>query len=206
MTEQILHNKERLFDLWAPFYDFPLTSVFYQAVHKRLIEYLELTQNPQVLDLGCGTGLLLNRLATTFPQLKGVGLDLSEQMITEATEGNLYPHRLSYQQGNAQTMPFHSGQFTMVFNTISFLHYPHPHQVLQEIYRVLSFGGYYYLADFTVRDDALFPPIWTSFNQINFYSPQQRQKLATAAGLTCLGHYYLLGPVLLTIFVKEDRR
>ncbi len=86
MTRILISNKEKFFDRWAPNYDFLLTSVFYQAVHKRLIEYVELPEQPNVLDLGCGTGRLLNRLATEFPALQGTGLDLSAEMLHQARQ------------------------------------------------------------------------------------------------------------------------
>ena len=88
MNRDIFSNKEKFFDLWAPHYDFLLTTVFYQAVHKRLLEYVELPEQPNVLDLGCGTGRLLNRLATQFPTLRGTRLDLSAKMLHQAQQGN----------------------------------------------------------------------------------------------------------------------
>uniref|UniRef100_A0A1D9G4F6 Methyltransferase domain-containing protein n=1 Tax=Moorena producens (strain JHB) TaxID=1454205 RepID=A0A1D9G4F6_MOOP1 len=63
MSSNFFSIKEKFFDLWAPNYDILFTTVFYQALHKRLLEYVELTNQPNVLDLGCGTGRLLNRLA-----------------------------------------------------------------------------------------------------------------------------------------------
>ena len=38
---------------------------------------------------------------------------------------------------------------------------------------------------------------------VNFYSPKQREKLADNAGLKTQDHYYLLGRVMLSIFVKN---
>ena len=203
MAEKVFKTKERIFDLWAPYYDFPLTSVFYQAIHKRLLEYLDLPEDAYILDLGCGTGRLFRRLGKQFTSVRGVGLDLSGEMISQARERNLYPDRITYTQGNAESLPFEAETFTAAFNTISFLHYPNPQIVLREIHRVLMTGGRYYLADFTVRDDVKPPRFLFSSNKISFYSAKQRDNFAQEVGLKCLGHYYLLGPVLLTIFCKE---
>ena len=202
MTNNVLPNKEKFFDRWAPNYDFLLTTVVYQAIHKRLLEYVELPDQPNVLDLGCGTGRLLNRLATQFPTLQGIGLDLSAEMLRQAQQRNQHGLRLAYRQGNAESLPFADGEFDAVFNTISFLHYSNPQQVFSEVSRVLRPSGRLYLVDWTAREEtgALYIPF--SPGGIRAYSPQRREKIGVAAGLECLGHHYLLGPVLLTVFGK----
>ena len=202
MNRDIFSNKEKFFDLWAPSYDFLFTTVFYQAVHKRLLEYVELPEQPNVLDLGCGTGRLLNRLATQFPTLRGTGLDLSAKMLHQAQQGNRHKERLVYKQGNAESLPFVESQFDAVFNTLSFLHYPNPQQVFQEVNRVLYPSGKFYLVDFTVREWKGANSLPLSPGGIHFYSTQQREQFGLVVHLKCLGHYYLLGSVVLSIFSK----
>jgi ubiquinone/menaquinone biosynthesis C-methylase UbiE len=202
MTNHVLRNKEKFFDLWAPNYDFLLTTVFYQAVHKRLIEYVKLPDQPNILDLGCGTGRLLHRLATQFPTLQGIGLDLSAEMLRQAQQRNLHGVRLSYKQGNAEALPFGDSEFDAVFNTLSFLHYPNPQQVFSEVSRVLRPMGRFYLVDTTVREETVTGYFPFSPGGIRLYSPQRREQFGVAAGLECLGHHYLLGSILLTVFSK----
>lgn len=211
----IFSQKQWLFDLWAPRYDWLFPSVVYQALHQRLLEYLKLPETPQVLDLGCGTGKLLLRLSATFPQLQGIGVDLSPQMIQQAqarlqslartsalAQGRLLTQqpqheRLQFLVANAEQLPWAEPSFDAVFNTMSFLHYPNPEAVLTQVHQVLKPGGHYYLVDITAR--------WATEplgerGQIRLYSPSVRERLGQAAGLYCQGHYYLLGPVVLSIF------
>lgn len=201
MSNDISTKKQKFFDRWAPNYDFIFTTIFYQAIHKRLLEYVELPLNPNVLDLGCGTGKLLHRLATNFPNLKGTGLDFSKEMLTRARKNNQHRKRLIYISGNAESLPFANAQFDAVFNTISFLHYPNPQQVFSEVCRVLKQGGTYYLSDYTVRKERGFMPI--SPGGLKFYSKQEREELGLNVSLQCNGHYYLLGQILLTKFLKK---
>ena len=198
MSNNFFNNKARFFDSWAPFYDYLFTTIFYQAIHKRLLEYVELQANPLVLDLGCGTGRLLQRLAAKFTDLRGIGLDLSTEMLRQARRKNQYRERVIFKQGNANHLPFANNQFQAVYNTISFLHYPNPEQVLQEISRVLSQRGYFYLVDYqSIKDIS---QVGISPGELRFYSREQREELGKKAGLNCLGHYDLLGPIILTIF------
>ncbi|BAY11622.1 class I SAM-dependent methyltransferase [Calothrix sp. NIES-2098] len=202
MTINFINEKKQAFDLWAPSYDWLLPSVFYQSVHKRLLEYVDLPPRPHVLDLGCGTGRLLDRLAAKFPDLRGTGLDLSPQMVRVARQNNRHRPRLIYVEGKAEFLPFADGQFDAVFNTISFLHYLEPTQILNEVGRVLSPGGRFYLVDTTVKGKPELHLKLGSLGKVRFYSSNQRELMGASAGLSCIGHYYLLGPVLLTIFAK----
>ncbi|MDJ0520255.1 MAG: class I SAM-dependent methyltransferase [Trichodesmium sp. MO_231.B1] len=194
--------KQTFFDRWAPTYDWLFPSVVYQAIHKRLLEYVNLPTSANVLDLGCGTGKLLHRLAINFPNLQGTGLDLSPEMISQANSRNCYPQRLRFLLGNAEEMPFGEEQFDAVFNTISFLHYPHPQQVFNEVSRVLRPGGYFYLVDSYFKWQDEFQYLSISPGGLNLYSPEAREKLGQEAGLNLQANYYLLGAVLLTIFTK----
>jgi ubiquinone/menaquinone biosynthesis C-methylase UbiE len=200
MADDFFNNKADFFNRWAPNYDCLLTTVFYQAVHQRLLEYVDLPDGAQVLDLGCGTGRLLTRLAAKFPTLQGTGLDLSQAMLEQARQNNRYHPRLIYVQGNAESLPFAQGQFDAVFNTISFLHYPHPDKVFAQIRRVLRPQGRFYLADSTIGTLRSFP---FSPGGIRFYSPQKREEFGKAAGMKCCGHYYLVSAILLSIFAPE---
>lgn len=205
MATDILTSKTRFFDRWALTYDWLLPSVFYQAVHKRLLEYVQLSEQANVLDIGCGTGRLLDRLANHFPHLQGTGLDLSTEMLRQARRSNRHRPRLIFIQGVSHAMPFAENQFEAAFSTISFLHYPEPQQVLKQVHRVLQPGGRFYLVDYTVSEQRseiqrrLLSPI-----SIRFYSRQTRVRLGIEAELSCAGHHHLLGPVLLTIFVKAQ--
>ena len=201
MSEEIFDKKASFFDRWAPNYDLIFTTIFYQSLHKRLLSYLSLPHPSYVLDLGCGTGRLLNRLAENFPDLQGIGVDLSLQMLKEARETNQHHPRLIFTKGNAENLPCADNQFDAVFNTISFLHYPNPQQVFKEVSRVLKPQGKFYLVDYIQLyslDSIPFSP-----GGINFYSTQQREAFAENVGLKTQGHYYLLGRVVLSIFVKD---
>ncbi|WP_107667803.1 class I SAM-dependent methyltransferase [Cyanothece sp. BG0011] len=201
MSEQIFEKKAYFFDRWAPNYDIIFTTIFYQSLHKRLLSYVTLPHPSYVLDLGCGTGRLLNRLALTFPDLQGIGVDLSPEMLKQARDKNQHHPRLIFTQGNAESLPCAENQFDAVFNTISFLHYPNPQQVFKEVSRVLKPEGKFYLVDYIRLYSLNSVPF--SPGGINFYSAEQREAFADNAGLKTQGHYYLLGRVMLSIFVKE---
>lgn len=204
MTNSFFERKQNFFDLWAPNYDIIFTSPFYQAVHIRMLTYANLPHNGHILDLGCGTGKLFQRLGKLYPHLTGMGLDLSPQMIAEAKAKNKYSDRLDFILGNAEEQPFPENSFDAVFNTISFLHYPHPEKVLAEVERVLKPNGKFYLADFAkgeLLQGGSFP---FSPGGLRFYSRDERKEMGKKVALITLAHHYLMFGVVLTIWQKPS--
>ncbi|MGF1459500.1 MAG: class I SAM-dependent methyltransferase [Leptolyngbyaceae cyanobacterium] len=190
------------FDRWAPSYDTILPSVLYQAVHKRLMDYVHLPSPCQVLEVGCGTGKLLARLAQHWSTLSGVGIDLSTGMIAQAEQNFADCDRLQVICGDVTRLPFATRTFDAVFCSISFLHYPQPAAAFQAIVQILKPSGKLYLADFV-------PPRWQDIEiwrpgispgGIALYSANAREQLGKEAGLVCDRHHYLLGPVMMTQF------
>jgi SAM-dependent methyltransferase len=91
----------------------------------------------RVLDLGTGTGLAAFIAARRFAKAEVVGVDLASAMIEQAradTPPELAP-RVSFQQADAQRLPFESGSFELVqlANMIPFF---------DELERVTAAGGY----------------------------------------------------------------
>ena len=205
MTNNFYQQKENFFNLWAPYYDCLLTTVFYQAIHQRLLDYVELEGNALVLDIGCGTGRLLDRLAAKFLTVKGIGLDLSPLMLRRARAENRFHKRLIFVSGNAESLSFAEEQFDAVFCTISFLHYPHPEQVFEQVSRVLAHGGRFYLVDGYIGEKDYLVSV-PGIGEMRLYNRQQREQLGKEAGLSCLAHHHLLPGILLTIFTSRIER
>jgi ubiquinone/menaquinone biosynthesis C-methylase UbiE len=84
---------EAYFDKVAEGYDTHKRAGWYQA-HGDLVLDLAgpLAPGTRVLDIGCGTGRMLRRMAADQPGVEAVGLDLSARMIHVArTAGAAYP-------------------------------------------------------------------------------------------------------------------
>lgn len=88
----------------------------------------------RVLEVGCGTGLILERLA---PQVEAlVGLDLSRQMLSSARGRGL-----SVVQGDATGLPFSDGSFDLACSFKVLAHVPAIRSALAEMARVVRPGG-----------------------------------------------------------------
>jgi len=100
-----------------------------------VIELLDPKAGESILDLGCGTGDLAQKLNSYGVQVMGV--DQSESMIEEA--GKKYP-QLPFEVGDATKLPYIS-EFDAVFSNATLHWVKPPEKALQGIYRALKQGG-----------------------------------------------------------------
>ena len=100
-----------------------------------------------VLDIGCGTGYLLQLLARRYPNAKHlVGIDPAPQMVSIATTLARDP-RLSFTRGVAEDLNYADRAFDLVVSTTSFDHWSDQLAGLLECARVLRPGGSLVLVD-----------------------------------------------------------
>ncbi|OBF60113.1 hypothetical protein A5756_03720 [Mycobacterium sp. 852002-53434_SCH5985345] len=100
-----------------------------------------------VLDVGCGTGYLLQRLARRYPNAKHLaGIDPAPQMVAAARALARDP-RLSFTRGVAEELNYADRAFDLVVSTTSFDHWSNQLAGLLECARVLRPGGSLVLVD-----------------------------------------------------------
>lgn len=95
-----------------------------------------------VLDVGCGTGEITERLAAKYSRASFVGVDLEEPHLDRArSRCAKFGRRVSFQLGDALALPFPDEQFDLVVCRHLLQAVPDSMQVLLEIRRVLRSGG-----------------------------------------------------------------
>lgn len=118
------------------------------AFANMLTEYLDAMQiapAANVLDMGCGTGLVARAIARHSGFIGSVaGIDLSPHLVAAATrlageEG--VNQRATFQCGDVRKLPFADASFDAVVAHTLLSHVPGPLAVLQEAARALKPGG-----------------------------------------------------------------
>jgi ubiquinone/menaquinone biosynthesis C-methylase UbiE len=124
-----------LFDLWSRFYDAPLVQrLTYRPEQDAVLRALARGAHRRVLDVGCGTGLLAERLARELPGVAVVGCDFSRGMLRQAASRGPGP---AFVQGDALRLPLRDGAFDAVVSTEAFHWFPDQGAALCEFFRVL---------------------------------------------------------------------
>ncbi|TVO59678.1 methyltransferase domain-containing protein [Denitromonas halophila] len=136
----------RHFDAAARSYD----DVLARAVAQQMDERLEgiLHQPTSILDLGCGNGRDLRRLAERYPKARRVGADIAPAMLQQAapTVGRLQrllgrSDQVQLTAANANALPFGPSQFDMLWSNLMLNWLDDPAPALAEMARVMKVGG-----------------------------------------------------------------
>jgi ubiquinone/menaquinone biosynthesis C-methylase UbiE len=116
----------------------------------------------KVLEVGCGHGGGSSYLMRYLEPREMVGIDLSGKNIQLC---NRRHHRegLSFQEGDAENLPFDDNQFDIVLNVESSHAYPSMEKFLSEVHRVLQPGGHFLFAD--LRDTPKIPVLQEQLRQ-----------------------------------------
>lgn len=143
--------------------------------------------------MGCGTGKLLRRAATYWPQAHLIGIDPTNGMIEMAKR--LTPDA-TFSPGTAEALPLQDASVDLALSTSSFHHWQDQATGLREIARVLRPGGYFLLVDVSfpgwlvrvVRLKRFHSPagLRTLFIQAGFHV-QEQQALAWRRWLATVG-------------------
>ena len=99
----------------------------------------------RVLDVGCGTGSLLQRISQDHQPTLLVGVDLSPEMVAIARR-KLLQNALCI-VGYADSLPFGDDMFDTVVSTNAFHYFPDSRLALDEIFRVLRPNGRVVITD-----------------------------------------------------------
>lgn len=118
----------------------------FSAAHNRRVEVFKELAPPralrgEILDLGCGSGDLVFRLLSAFPEISIVGIDGSQAMIGLARDGVARrpqcKGRASFRVGTIPNDDLPQSQYTAIMSN-SFLHHLHNPQSLWKTIKELT--------------------------------------------------------------------
>lgn len=112
------------------------------------IARLDARAGERVLDVGCGPGLLVERIAASVGDRgEARGVDLSDAMVVRARERCAGLDRVGFDSASATALPFDDGRFDAVVCTQVLEYVPDVDRTLAEFRRVLRPGGRVLLID-----------------------------------------------------------
>lgn len=153
-----------------------------------------LERAPRVLDVACGTGILLQRLLAQWPGIEAYGIDASADMLAQARAAlkglpRVHLERAEIGPGETAGLPYAPGTFDLITCTNALHDLVDAEAALSGLRRLLAPGGQLVVEDFARRE----PPFpWTVFewllrlvesNRVHAYTLGEVQSLCKQVGL-----------------------
>ncbi len=149
---------------------------------------------PRLLDVACGTGILLKQLLIQVPDAEANGVDASADMLAQARvalkdKPHVYLERLQIGTGEIASFPYAQESFDLITCTNALHDMPDSVGMLAGLRRLLAPGGQLVVEDFARRERP-FP--WAAFewllqriegSRVHAYTLAEAQSLCKQAGL-----------------------
>jgi len=133
-----VNKVQQHYDEIADIYDDRYDGHRGRSYHRHISDHVMsvLPKGGFLLDLGCGTGLFVERYIQEGG--RAVGLDISPGMVRH---GRQRCPVSGFCVGTADVLPFRDGTFDALASLLAFSYVPDPEAMLEESYRVLKPGG-----------------------------------------------------------------
>jgi len=144
VTDEFARQAET-FDAWAEQTDENVAARFETAIGD--------AGRGNLLDVACGPGVVTAALA---PRAKSVvAFDATEEMLEKAKArcAKAGLRNVTFQQGNAEALPFGDARFDGVVTRLAVHHFADPQRALGEMLRVLRPGGMAVIVDVVSSED-----------------------------------------------------
>ncbi len=148
------------------------------AVTEWGLSYLDIAPEAVVLDIGCGGGATLRRLAARAPQGHVTGLDYSPVSVACSAAYNadaVAAGRMEVVQGSVEQLPFSEESFDLITTVESFYFWPQPQENLKEVHRVLKNGGVFLLIADIHEDGALSAETRDNIERYHLFNPTRTE-------------------------------
>jgi ubiquinone/menaquinone biosynthesis C-methylase UbiE len=178
-----------VYDNWADGYD---RSIWAPWLHKWVDSLAEdIPPGCSIVDIGCGTGSALLRLARENPVLLA-GVDISPKAIAVAKD-KLSGLPADVRLGDAEAqLPWPDETFDVAIMTAAIHHFPNPENVLCRVFQVLRPKGRLIIADpfffFPILQIVnLLLKIYPLNGDLHFFSQRGLRKLVKRCGFENIG-------------------
>jgi len=122
-------------------YEYDGNRLVYENQFKNIINVMDVKEGFSVLEIGCGRGQLIYKLANIF-NFKGIllfGLDLSSNLVE--VKQKYPPNQINWIIADGEELPFSSKAFDVIVYNGSLHHLPNFDKALNETFRIIRSNG-----------------------------------------------------------------
>ena len=164
-------------------YDSTFDGKFTARFKNLLVASMSASEGDHVLDVGCGNGALLGKIAQTR-FIKGFGVDLSSQMIAVAEKRH---PEFEFAIAGCESLPFGDNSMDVITVCCAYHHFPDVDAFALEASRILCPGGSLYIAEIhlppVVRQIANVLLPLSKDGDVKFYSGREIARTFSRVGI-----------------------
>ena len=151
----------------------------WRPVADQIIQYYNIKQGQNILDIGCGKAYLLFEFNQSIPGIELAGLDISQYALDNAKK-EMKPH---LKLGNAVELPYEDKSFDLVLsiNTLHNLNLPDLEKALNEIERVSKGKKYIVVDSYRTEEEKVNLMYWQLTCEC-FYTPEEWEWIFSHCG------------------------
>lgn len=138
------------------------------------LKHLNINSDDVVLDVGCGGGININRMAENAKKVYGIDYSIeSVKLSREVNEKLIKEGKVEIQEGNVKSLPFEDATFDVVtaFETVYF--WPDIEKSFGEVKRVLKPGGTFLIGMETNGSNNIIMKFWKHFIDMELYTDEE---------------------------------
>lgn len=138
------------------------------------LKHLNIKSDDVILDVGCGGGININRMAKNAKKVYGVDYSIESVKLSKEVNAELIKEgKVEIQEGNVVNLPFEDDSFDIVtaFETVYF--WPDIEKCFGEVKRVLKPGGIFLIGMETNGSDNLIMRFWGHFIDMEMYDDNE---------------------------------
>ncbi len=142
-----MKNNKKLTEIWqqvpVDYYERGITNNILQRLwhNKKITAFKNIVNNRnfgKILDVGCASGTLTNKISKVFPKSEIIGVDVYKDAVRFGKK--MYPH-INFIKADAHRLPFENNFFDLIICYETIEHVKNPDKVLRELKRVSKNDG-----------------------------------------------------------------
>src|SRR3954453_5104109 len=132
-------------------YDRYMGPLLFQPYARYVAERAAILRPDEILETAAGTGIVTRAVVEALPEARIVATDVNPVVVEFATQ-HVHSERVTFQQADAQDLPFDDASFDLVLCLFGVMFFPDKVRANAEARRVLRPGGRYVLVTFNRLD------------------------------------------------------
>lgn len=155
------------------------------------LSHIQINNDYTILDIGCGGGGAINKLAKIANIGKVYGIDYSDESVIVSRKKNkkfIKRGRVNIQKGNVSSLPYSDNYFNLITAIESYYYWPDLDHDMKEILRVLKpsgiliiIGALYKNSKFDTRNQKWVKKLVKKLN-MHYHSPEELYDIFSKAG------------------------